>query len=185
MKPIYHDIAPATGTHIAGICSLLVAPKSWLLQDPVIDFETGEIHQGILLNTGKFWIQIDLIEDSYTFDELPKDSKSGQYIETTLAGVLNYYNPMLQQILQTLRRQQLVAFVTDANNRRRIIGDSDTAMQFQYSHTHKNSPQKEERISVELTFQSEDPAPFYNPDGQQDVLFNLLENTDGNFLLVE
>lgn len=184
MKLVYADFQPAPGVHVAGICSVYIAPRQWLAANPAIDFTTGKVLNAVALLSNKFWIRMDLIEDSYLFDEDPKDSKSGDYKETTLTGTLNYYGYDLQQILETLRRSQLVVLLTDMNKRRRLAGDADNAMRFTYKHTQKNDP-RQDIITINMIMQTEDPAPFYNPDNEPEIIYNLLENIDGNFLLVE
>jgi hypothetical protein len=181
MKLAYADMKPATGHHVAGICSIYVAPKQWLDADPQIEFETGRVMNAIALKDNKFWIRIDLVPQSYNFVETPKDSKSGDFKEIALSGTLNFYNFFLQQQLETLRRCQLVVLLTDMNKRRRLIGDTNAAMVFKYGH----SVNKEEIVQVNMIMESEDPAPFYNPDSEPEIIYNLLENIDGNFLLVE
>ena len=145
MKLVYGDIQIATGIHVAGICSLYVVPKEWIAIDPVIDFDTGKVLTPVQLASGKFWIRMNLLEPTYLFTETPKDSKSGDYKEAALSGTLNYYSYDLQQILETLRRCELVALVTDLNQRRRLIGTSENGMIFRYSHMAKNSPGRRKR----------------------------------------
>jgi len=181
MNLSFTDIRPATGEHVAGICSLYVVPRQWINTDPVIDFETGKVLTAVDLKENTFWIRIDLLQPSYEFTETPKDSKSGDYKEIALTGTLNFYNYILQQQLETLRRCQLVVLLTDMNKRRRLIGDSSAGMLFKYAH----SVHKEEAVQINMMMESEDPAPFYNPDNEPEIIYNLLENVDGNFLLVE
>ncbi len=185
MKLVYSDIAPAHGPHIAGICSVFVAPRQWLASNPLIDFETGKVLASVELQDNKFWIKIDLLPQTYLFDENHKDSKSGDFKETTLSGTLNFYNYNLQQQLETLRRCQLVVLLTDMNKRRRLIGGMETGMLFKYSHKVNNKNGREEDVQVDMIMDSEDPAPFYNPDDEPEIIYNLLQNIDGNFLLIE
>jgi len=184
MKTVYADIAPATGLHNGGICSVYVIPREWLDADPVIDFETGRVLTALPLKPGRFWIRLDLVEETYKFNETPESSKSGPYTKTALAGNLNYYNYMLRQQLETLRRSQPVVMLTDLNQRRRLAGDTETGMIFSYAYDLNNNP-GEEKVSVNMMMETEDPAPYYNPDNAPEIIYNFLENLDGNFLLVE
>lgn len=185
MKLIYGDIKPISGLHIAGICSVYVAPREWLAADPLADFDSGRILSAVQLKDNKFWIKIDLLQPTYDFEETPKTSKSGDYIETNLTGTLNYYNYELRQMLETLRRHDLVTMIQDQNKRRRFIGDTSTGMILSYSYKLKNGKDREESIQINLNAQTEDPAPFYNPDNEPEFNYNLLQDIDGNFLLVE
>lgn len=184
MKPVYADIQPASGSHIAGICSVYLIPRQWLTADPEVDYETGRVVNAVTLNLNRFWIRMDLLKPTYKFKEEPKDSKSGDFKEVTFTGDINFYNYQLQQQLETLRRCQLVVLLTDQNARRRIIGDTEAGMRMTYEHNVDNSS-GEERASISFTMDVEDPAPFYNPDNTQEILYNLLQDIDGNFLLVE
>jgi hypothetical protein len=184
MKSIYADIAPATGPHNGSICSVYVIPREWLAADPVIDFETGRVLIAAELKENKFWIRMDLLQQTYDFEETPKSNKSGDYKESALSGELNLYNYMIRQQLETLRRSQPVVLLTDMNKRRRLIGDTETGMIFSYNYSLKNNP-GEEKITINMIMESEDPAPYYNPDNEPEIIYNFLENLDGNFLLVE
>lgn len=184
MKTVYSDIKPAEGQHVAGICSLYVVPREWLAEDPLIDFESGRVLNAVALKDNKFWIRLDLIQPTYNFEELPKSNKSGDYKESSLTGELNFYNYFLLQQLETLRRSQPVVLLTDMNKRRRLIGDTQAGMILNYSHTIKNDP-PEEKVTINMIMESEDPAPYYNPDNEPEINYNLLEDMDGNFLLVE
>jgi hypothetical protein len=57
-------------------------------------------------------------------------------------------------------------------------------MIFSYNYSLKNNP-GEEKITINMIMESEDPAPYYNPDNEPEIIYNFLENLDGNFLLVE
>lgn len=184
MKSIYADIAPIDGSHNGGICSVYVIPREWLAADPVIDFETGRVLTAAQLKDNMFWIRMDMLQPTYLFKETPKSNKSGDYTESTLTGDLNWYNYLVRQQLETLRRSQPVILLTDMNQRRRLIGDTETGMIFSYAYSLNNNP-GEEKVSLNMIMETEDPAPFYNPDNEPEIIYNFLENLDGNFLLVE
>lgn len=184
MKQVYADLEYKQQLHIAGLCSMQITPREWLAADPVIDFETGRVLQAITLKDDKFWLSLQLTQGSYNYQESPKSSKSGDYYEVSAGGLLNTCNYAVQQILESLRRSELVVTLTDRNQRRKIIGDTNGAMKLAITHTHKNNP-GEERLTLDLAYQCDDAPPYYNPDNTPDVVGNFLINVNGDFLLVE
>ncbi len=100
MKPVYSDININTGAHIAGICQILITPREWVATDTVIDFNTGRILEPVTLLDNKFWMLLNLIDNTYTYDENPKASKTTSF-EISCSGTLNNYHYALQQVLQT------------------------------------------------------------------------------------
>lgn len=184
MKNIYNNLAAIEGPHVAGICKVFAVPKHWLKEDPVMDFTTGRVVMPVELKPGKYWIEIELLSDTYIYSETTKESAAGDFFALSLTGTLNYSNYQLQQQLETLRRCELIVQLIDKNQRRKLAGDSQFAMQLRYSHTHKNEP-AEEAISVTLQMEAEDPAPYYNPDFTPELTYNLLQDLGGEFLAVE
>lgn len=183
MKQVYGDIAYLQEQHSAGLISLQVTPREWLAQDPVIDYDTGKVLQAIQLAAGKFWLSMQLVPAGYTFEETPKTAKGGDYYEISAGGLLNTFNYEFQQVLETIKRSELVCVITDRNKRRKLIGDTQTGMRLSVSHTHKNNP-GEEKIMLDLNYQCEDLPPYYNPDNTPDGIGNFLINSNGNFLLI-
>ena len=184
MKQVYADLAYQQQLHIAGLCSMQIAPRQWLASDPVIDFETGRVLNAIELQSDKFWLSLQLTQGSYNYSAVPKTSKSGDYYEVSAGGLLNTSNYQVQQILESIRRSELVVTTNDRNQRRKIIGDSKSAMKLTITHTIKNNP-GEEKVLLDLFYQTDDAPPYYNPDNTPDAVGNFLINANGDFLLVE
>lgn len=186
MKLSYANIATNTGPHIAGICSVLVKPRQWFSSDPVVQYETGRIIEDAA--SDKNWIAISFIEDTLTFEETPKESKSGDYFETLITVTLNYFSFDLLQILETLRRCELVVLITDKNHRRRFIGTRYNGCQFRYGHETRNKTGGEQKVDITFTYESESPAPFYNVDATPEIFPNNpidINLITPNYLLVE
>jgi hypothetical protein len=184
MKNIYSNLEAIGGEHKAGICKILAAPKHWLKDDPITDFATGRVMLPVELQPGKYWIEIDLIPETYIYNESSKESAAGDFFAISLTGTLNFFNYQLQQQLETLRRCELVLQLTDKNKRRKLTGNTQFAMQLRYSHLHKNEP-AEQSIAISLQMEAETPAPFYNPDFTPEITYNLLQDLGGEFLAVE
>lgn len=161
-----------------------VAPREWLNTDPVIDFETGRVMQALELKSGKYWLSLQLTQGSYYFSAVPKTSKSGDYYEVSAGGLLNSCNYAIQQILETVRRSELIVTTDDKNLRRKIIGDTQTAMKLAITHTIDNKT-REEKLSLDLAFECKGLPPYYNPDNTPDAVGNFLVDYNGNFLLIE
>lgn len=183
MKQVYGSIKPVSGLHVAGIINLEVVPREWLAADPEIDFITGKVLNILSLVPGKFMLGLQLVHWSYLFDEIPKESKSGDYYQVSLSGSLNTFNYQVQQYLSTLKQSELVAIVTDRNKKKKVIGDTASGMKLSVGHTQKNDPHKEE-VQIELYYECEDFPPYYNIDNSPDILGNYLIDSDGNYLLV-
>lgn len=184
MKPEYSDIQYNKGPYAAGICSVMITPREWLQNDPVIDFATGRVLIVPTLKSNKFWMQLGFTPKSYFYDEPGKSAKSGPYYEIIVSGLLNDYNYSLQQVLQTLLYHEFVVVLRDRNHRRKIVGNTSAGMKLAKNYTQKNSPSGQ-ITEIILTMESEDPAPFYNPDNTPEILGNFLIDANGNYLLVQ
>lgn len=184
MKQTYGDINYLQQQHVAGLCNMQVTPREWLQSDPIIDFATGKVLITPTLKAGRFWLQMQMVPQSYNYDVQTKDSKAGTYKEIKAGGTLNVFNYRLQQILETIEKSDLVTVIDDRKGRKRIIGNTTSAMKLSYEISHKNNPGME-KISLQLTYTSEIVPPYYNPDAVPDLDQNFLIDSDGNFLLVE
>lgn len=183
MKQVYANLSYLKQMHSAGLCGIQITPREWLVQDPVIDFESGRVLQAPALKSDKYWLYLQLTPPSYNYEENPKASKSGDYYEVSASGLLNSFNYQFQQILGTLRMHELVTVLTDRNQRRKIIGNSENAMKLAVTHTHNNKP-GEEKLSLDFACQCEALPPYYNPDNTPDTIGNFLINSNGDFLLI-
>lgn len=183
MKAIYSDLKYLQQLHSAGLVSMQITPREWLAADPVIDFETGRVLETIQLKPNRFWLSVQFTPASFSFAENPKDTKSGDYYEVSTGGLLNTFNYALQQVLETIRYSELVVTVKDKNKRRKIIGDTQAAMELKVTHTHQSEPGIE-KVQLDLTYSAEGLPPYYNPDNTPDALGNFLVNSTGDFLLV-
>lgn len=160
MKPVYSDLNLSTGSHVAGICNVKVAPREWLTEDPVIDFTTGKILTAAAFIAGKTWLTLEFVAQSYDYNEKLKSNKSGSFYEISLSGVLNKYDADVQQVIDTIRYHEMVALVKDKKNKTKFLGNTQEGMAVAGDHTIKNNP-GEERLQINLFMESEAPAPFY------------------------
>ena len=163
MNQVYSNIAPTTGAFSSGICKIQIAPKEWLLDDIEIDFNTGTVISQVLLRDQLAWINLDLTENSYEFEEKPKSSKGGPFFEITIAGLVNNLTPELLQVLSTLSHHELIAILKDRQRRLKIVGTMTAGLVFQFGNREITSNGGTQTINIDLTMQSEDPAPFYIP----------------------
>lgn len=171
MKQVYSQLKPVTGAYTVGICSIKIAPREWLTANPIIDFSTGKITTALSFLSGKDFIEISLLQDTYIYDEKPKLNKEGSYFELSISGILNDISAATQQILNTYRYHEMVVIFEDKQKRLRIGGSKDAGMLFQWNNKETSAAGGNQVVSISLDMQSEYPAPFYelpvtftNPD---------------------
>ncbi len=160
MKAVYNNLLPATGTHIAGICKVWIAPKEWLVNRLYKIFSTNTITTTIVLQPGKQFIELNLLPDKYEFEELPKIGKQGEYFDISLQGLLNNIAAGTQQALITYRYHEFIVVFKDRRGRYRIAGNDDTGMQFQYSNKETSNGGGKQTVPISLAYQSEFAVPF-------------------------
>ena len=127
MKQVYADLSPATGVHVAGICTIQIAPITWLQTEWIQQFLSGKV-MSIALLPGKQMISLELLQQSYKFNEQPKDSKAGTFYDISIAGTSNYTDDALLQVLNTYRYQQWFALIKDRNANYRICGNINAGL---------------------------------------------------------
>lgn len=157
MKPVYDNLPVSKGPLKPRICSILMAPKEWLVTDLVIDFNTGTVLSDLTLQAGTGWLLLELTPESYDFEETEKSNRSGDYYTILITGTSNTITPQMQQVLNTLRYNQMICQVKDKWGRIKIVGDKNKAAIFQFSHVNKDV----ETVNISLTLDSEYPAPFF------------------------
>jgi hypothetical protein len=59
------------------------------MADANIDEYTGEATVLPLLDAGKYWLNLQLVPASFSFDEKPKNGKPGNWYSITAGGNLN------------------------------------------------------------------------------------------------
>lgn len=162
MKPVYNNIKPTTGVHLAGLIKILIAPKEWLDAPIVVDFNTNKVlTPATITGIGRSWLTLDLTADSYQFVEKPKNSKAGEFFDCSLNGLVNYIDAPLLQQLETIRFNEVVAIITDKNKRLRIVGDTVKGMNFSFGLKNDNANAGVQEVSIDLLLQLATPAPFY------------------------
>jgi hypothetical protein len=157
MKPVYSDLSPKRGVHVAGICSIQIVPREWLETPIAIDFTTGKVIVEVDLVADKEWINLGLLEESYDYDEKPKSSKSGSFFEVAAGGVTNDLSPEILQTLETFRYHEFIAILKDKQQRYRIVGDQDAGMVLQFASSQGNIL----KVDISLQMQTEAAPPYY------------------------
>lgn len=148
--------------YAAGICFIKAVPREWLLYPIAADFNTGKIIDEILLIEDRDFIKIDLVPDTYEFDEKPKSNRGGAYYEVTLQGNLNNITPETLLSLETLRHHELVVIFKDRRGRFKVIGDQDSGMTLRFADKEDNTRQGGlQTVALDLTMDSEKAALFY------------------------
>lgn len=161
MKLIYGDITLQPGANKGGIASILFTPKENLVVDPVIDFNTGVVSTPVVLSAGMGWYEIIFTPYSYSFEENPKSNREGSFYELAIKGTVNNLTASTQQVLATLRYSELIVQCIDREKNIKIAGNTVRGMLLQFGTVNTNTPAGSKSMPVTLTFQSEDPAPFY------------------------
>jgi hypothetical protein len=184
MKPAYSDLIYQKVIHSAGLWKMVIIPREWILDDLLIDFETGRVMDIPAIDGTKFWLQLECTDLSYEYAENPKKTKSGDYYEVNISGSLNTFDFGLQRVLETVRMSELVVIMTDRNKRRKIIGSRENGMALKITHVVKNASHSQEELQLDLTGMFEELPPFYNPDNAPETGGNFLIDSDGNYLFV-
>jgi hypothetical protein len=161
MKQVYGDIQLKPGSTNAGISKIQVAPKEWLSGDLVIDFSTGVISTAIGLLSGKSFYEFEFAPLSYDYDEKPKTVKNNPAIGTTISGLINDLDKDQLQIIETLRRNELIVIATDRQRRKRVVGNQEYGMILTFENKNANNPNGNQKAQITLNFESESYAPFY------------------------
>ncbi len=161
MKPIYNNLTLTTGAYFAGISKIKIVPREWITEPIEIDFETGKVINEVLLAEGKQWLNLELTENSYDFEEKIKSSRSGEYYDIVIQGTINNISPELLQILETIRYHEMVAVAMDRQRRWKVIGNKDAALLFRFSNKENNNQGGQQICSIDLSMQSEHTSPFY------------------------
>ncbi len=161
MKPVYSGVVLQTGNHNGGICVIEIAPKEWLQNDVVIDFDTAKILTPLVLTGTHSWLKLEFTPNSYDYDEKPKSGKSGTYYEVSAAGIINYSDAALQQALETIRYSQVVCKLTDRNKYIKLVGSKSFGMLLSITSTNTNKSNGEQTASLSFYLETEDAPPFY------------------------
>lgn len=158
----YANLKFTEGPYAAGTCFIKAVPREWLLYPIAADFNTGKIIDEILLQPGREFIKLELVPDSYEFDEKPKSNKGGNYFVVTVQGTLNNLTPELLLTLETLRNHELVVILKDRRQRWRVTGDQDAGMTLQFSNKEDSTRQGGlQTVAIDLSMDAEKAALFY------------------------
>lgn len=108
-------------------------------------------------------ISLDLVPDSYIFEEKPKESRAGQFFQVMVQGNINDITPELLTSLNTIRNHEVIAILHDKRGRKKIVGDETSALLFRFGNKEDNTKQGGIQVcSIDMTMDSENTAPFYN-----------------------
>ena len=162
MKQVYTNLTHANGSTNAGICTIQIAPKEWLANPIIVDFNTGKVRAAATLIAGKNWISIEYIPLLNDYEVKPKENKSGPYYEVSFIGTLNNMDPVLEQSILSLRQHECVLIFKQRNNLKKIIGDTVTGMLLRYSNRIVNANAGAETPVIELYIQTENPPLYYD-----------------------
>src|SRR5947207_14482008 len=121
MKQVYGQLAPLTGPHIAGICSIQICPVEFLAALWTCNFFDGKVND-VALVPGRQMINISFLPNTYKFNETPKSNRGGAYYETSLTGTCNDIDVASLQIMNTYRYHEWMAIVTDRQGRLKVVG---------------------------------------------------------------
>ncbi len=163
MKNIYSDIKFTPGLYAAGIYSILIAPREWLLFPLQINFATGIVDHEVHLAPERKFLQLDLVPDSYVFEEKPKESRGGPYFQTQVQGNINNITPELYSSLSSITNHEVIAILYDKRGRKKIVGTHESALNVRFTNKEDSSRQGGIQIvSIDLSMDTENLAPFYD-----------------------
>lgn len=159
----YKNIKPKSGKNPGGICSILIADINWIQDIIFPDLNSGQIITPVVFKQDKNFIQLNLLQKTYSYTETPKDTKSGTYYEVAITGTLDYMNAELQQQLENLRYKQLSTIVQFLPGTKKILGNKDFGLSLRFSNqntTDNNGGLLS--IPISITGNLASAPPFYN-----------------------
>lgn len=162
MKQVYSNFDLATGPHEGGICKVTFIPREWVAERVQPDFLTGIVTGPLELADSRNWIELNLVDETYDFQEKPKTSKNGDYFETSISGDSNILDSSMIQKLESIRNHEVIAIVMDKKKNMRIVGHNDKAMKFSYGIRETNNQAWYNKVSIELTIQMPTSSPYYS-----------------------
>jgi len=162
MKPVYSNIEPSADVHKAGVVQLLLAPREWLSEAFEIDFSTNKVIDPVTFIAGRSWLQTEFAGESITYNENERYSDAGRYYEIVAAGVLNYLDEDLLQLIETLRYHEFVVVLMDRKKKYRIAGTYDKGMLLTVNSTERAEDGGEKRVSFSFAGEQEQLPPFYD-----------------------
>jgi hypothetical protein len=158
MKRSYNNINPSFGPYSKGICKILIAPREWV-QDAIIkDFETGKVVDAIILTDARQFIELQFTPESYSYEEKPKGSKAGSYYEISLEGIANNITAETLLTLETLRHHEFVAIIFTKDNLQKLVGDNETGLRLVFGNKEDDNKQV---LSIAMAMENECMAPVY------------------------
>lgn len=158
----YANIKVTQGLYAAGICQVKIVPREWLTDPWVADFLTGKVIDEILLEPDRSFITLELVPDSYEFEEKPKSNRGGSYFEVTVQGNLNNITPALLASLETVRYHELVAILKDKQRRYKVVGNKEAGLAFRFANKEDATKQGGIQVcAIDMTMDSAELSPFY------------------------
>ena len=161
MKDVYDNLLLKPGATNAGISKIHVIPKQWLSSNIIVDFATGTVKDAISLFAGKSLIEFQFTPLSYDYEEKPKSSKSGSFINVSISGLINDVDDQQLQVIESFRYSELVVIAMDRKRRKRIIGNQEYGMIFSFDNKNSNNPNGIQKAQISLILDSEYYPPFY------------------------
>jgi len=158
----YANIKATSGLYAAGICQIKMVPREWLTEAWTVDFLTGKVISEILLEDDREFITLDLVPDSYEFEEKPKSNRGGSYFEVMVQGTLNNITPELLATLETVRYHEMVAILKDKQRRYKVVGNKEAGLIFRYSNKEDSTKQGGLQVcAIDMAMDSDKLNPFY------------------------
>lgn len=161
MKQVYSNITPSRNVHTGGIFNLQVVPREWVTNEIEIDFTTNTILTPLILEEGREWLTLQLVEDSLSYSEKPKSNAAGSYYEISTGGLLNYHDADLLQLLETLRYHEFIVLTKDKRKQYRLVGTITNGMILQITHDEDEQNGGTSRTGFSFAIDLEKLPPYY------------------------
>jgi hypothetical protein len=137
----------------------MMVAKEWLVSEVRTGFGTGQVMGLPALETGRDWLHLFGINETFKFDEKPKNTKAGDYIENSFSFVNNKMDAFFRSATPYYLKHEWVTVLGFIDGSSIILGNQRKAMSFRFNRTHENKPGTEIN-AFELTLDTVDPAPF-------------------------
>ncbi len=149
------------GKNKGGMRYFLFCPIEWLAAEVQIDPIQRTVNVPVSLLPGRALLRGKCLADSAGLSETPATSKSGDFREYKLPGIVNLDEVQKSILFDTLRFHKMLVIYYDKNGNVKIIGNHKQGMDFSSGTQHEPATAGKTYYEITLTHQTEHPAPFY------------------------
>lgn len=156
--PLQHLLKPPVKP--GGLCWIVFARKSDVLNWPTIHPATNLAYTAIKLKEGKTWFQLKVVNKDRLFTESQEDSGAGPYWKHQVNGYFGGNSAQHTLVFGVLPFEELVVMFQDRDGSIRFIGNEDAGATLKNNYTSGDSDSSRKR-SLSFSWEHPEPAPIY------------------------